>query len=316
MSVVTQLADKLRVSFEFFPPKTRETEVDLWHAVERLAPLDPDFVSVTYGAGGSTRDRTLGLVSRMARRTSLRAAGHLTCVGASRGEVDDVARAYRDAGVTRIVALRGDTPDGGKFVPHPEGYSCAADLVEGLMKVHDFDISVAAYPEVHPDAASAEADLDNLKRKIDAGARRAITQFFFEADTYMRFVERARKAGITAPIVPGILPVVNFKTARKFAEACGTHVPKWMERAFEGLEDDPNTRQLIAASLAVELCLDLKAQGVRDFHFYTLNKADLTYAICHMLGARPPRERPRIRRGGAETDDPVPQIASENKTSW
>ncbi|MFZ5790359.1 MAG: methylenetetrahydrofolate reductase [NAD(P)H] [Pseudomonadota bacterium] len=294
------ISDRIKVSFEFFPPKTREHEGALWHTIERLSTLAPDFVSVTYGAGGSTRDRTLATVRRIAQRTDLAAAGHLTCVGAGRAEVDAVAAAYAAAGVHRIVALRGDPPEGsGRFTPHPEGYGNAADLVAGLRRIADFDISVAAYPEGHPDSPSPAADLDNLKRKLDAGARRAITQFFFEPETYFRFMERARSAGITAPIVPGILPVTNFKTVQEFARRCGARVPAWLAKTFEGLDNDPATRELIAATVAVDLCLKLKAQGVTEFHIYTLNRAELTLAICHMLGVRPAAQR-RRHRGACE----------------
>jgi methylenetetrahydrofolate reductase (NADPH) len=296
------ISDRIKVSFEFFPPKTREHEGALWHTIERLSTLAPDFVSVTYGAGGSTRDRTLATVRRIAQRTDLAAAGHLTCVGAARAEVDAAAAAYAAAGVHRIVALRGDPPEGSaRFTPHPEGYRNAADLVAGLRRIADFDISVAAYPEGHPDSPSPEADLDNLKRKLDAGARRAITQFFFEPETYFRFMERARSAGITAPIVPGILPVTNFKTVQEFACRCGARVPAWLAKTFEGLDDDSATRELIAATVAVDLCLKLKAQGVTEFHIYTLNRAELTLAICHMLGVRPAAKRRRHRGSAEET---------------
>lgn len=295
------IADRAKVSFEFFPPKTRDHETGLWHTIERLSTLAPDFVSVTYGAGGSTRDRTLATVRRIAQRTDLAAAGHLTCVGATRAEVDAMAATYAASGIHRIVALRGDPPEGtGRFVPHPEGYQNAADLVAGLRRIADFDISVAAYPECHPDSPSPEADLDNLKRKLDAGARRAITQFFFEPETYLSFMDRARAAGITAPIVPGILPVINFKTVQEFARRCGTRIPAWLAKTFEGLDEDPATRELIAATVAVDLCLKLKAQGVTEFHIYTLNRAELTLAICHMLGIRPGAQRRRHRGSAGE----------------
>jgi methylenetetrahydrofolate reductase (NADPH) len=283
------------VSFEFFPPKTDEMEEKLWQTVERLEWLAPRFVSVTYGAGGSTRERTHATVTRIRRETALEPAAHLTCVGASRAEIDAVAERYWAAGIRHIVALRGDPPAGvAGYTPHPEGYAYAADLVAGLRRVGDFEISVAAFPERHPEAASAEADLDNLKRKIDAGANRAITQFFFDVDVYVRFVERARAAGITVPIVPGILPVTNFAQVKKFAAQCGASVPGWMAAQFEGLDDDPETRRLVAASMAAEQCRLLQAQGVGEFHFYTLNRADLTVAICHMIGVRgrPPVEAP------------------------
>ncbi len=278
----------LVVSFEFFPPKTDKMESNLWAAIERLAPLGPAFVSVTYGAGGSTRDRTHNTVSRIIGETSLAAAAHLTCVAATRDEVDDVARRYWDAGVRHIVALRGDPPDGEtRYRPHPDGYEYAADLVAGLKRVADFEISVAAYPETHPDAASPEADLDNLKRKIDAGASRAITQYFFDVDVFFRFVDRARAAGVEVPIVPGILPVTNFTQLVRFSAACGASVPPWMGDLFETLDDDPETRKLVAATVAAEQCRRLRAGGAETFHFYTLNRADLTYAISHILGLRP-----------------------------
>ncbi|MFI5021366.1 MAG: methylenetetrahydrofolate reductase [Alphaproteobacteria bacterium] len=285
----------LRVSFEFFPPKSEEMERQLWHAVERLEPLQPRFVSVTYGAGGSTRERTHATVRRIRNETSLEPAAHLTCVGSTQAEVDAVARDYWAAGIRHVVALRGDPPAGeAGYRPHPGGYPFAVDLVRGLKRIADFDISVAAYPEVHPEAASPEADLDNLKRKIDAGASRAITQFFFEADVFLRFVERCRKAGISLPIVPGILPVTNFARVVQFAKTCGAGIPAWLAALFETLDDDPGTRQLVAATVAAEQCRELYANGVNEFHFYTLNRADLAYAICHILGLRPallPAER-------------------------
>jgi methylenetetrahydrofolate reductase (NADPH) len=276
------------LSFEFFPPRTDALEQQLWACVRRLEPLAPRFVSVTYGAGGTTQERTHAMVTRLVRETSLTPAAHLTCVGASRGEVDDVARAYWDAGVRHIVALRGDAPAGeASYVPHPEGYAYAADLVAGLKRVADFEISVAAYPEIHPTAQSDSHDIDNLKRKIDAGATRAITQYFFDTDVFLRFLDRALAAGITVPIVPGILPVSNFKQVAKFSAMCGASVPAWMGKLFEGLDDDPETRRMVAASLAAEQVRLLRANGVDEFHFYTLNRADLTYAIAHILGARP-----------------------------
>jgi methylenetetrahydrofolate reductase (NADPH) len=279
---------QLAVSFEFFPPKTDKMQEALWECVRRLEPLSPRFVSVTYGAGGGTRERTHETVASIVHDTALKPAAHLTCVGASRGEVDDVARRYWDAGVRHIVALRGDPPEGlGPYVPHPQGYAYAADLVAGLKSVADFEISVAAYPETHPQAVSAQADLDNLKRKIDAGANRAITQYFFDVDVYFRFLDRAAAAGITVPIVPGILPVTNFTQVRKFSAACGTSVPAWMAHLFEGLDDDHDTRRLVAATVAAEQCRALVTGGVAELHFYTLNRADLTYAICHILGVRP-----------------------------
>ena len=280
----------IQVSFEFFPPKSAAMEASLWDAVQTLAPLRPRFVSVTYGAGGSTRERTHGLVERIARETALHPAAHLTCVEASRGEVDDVARAYWDAGVRHIVALRGDSPTPGqKFAPHADGYASAAELVAGLKRIADFEVSVGAYPEPHPEAVSAAADVDHLKRKLDAGATRAITQFFFEPDTYFRFRDACGAAGIDAEITPGILPVVNYAQAKKFATQCNTAIPGWMARLFEGLDDLPAARQLVAATIAAELARRLYAGGVRGFHFYTLNRAELAYAISHMLGVRPER---------------------------
>jgi methylenetetrahydrofolate reductase (NADPH) len=277
----------LNVSFEFFPPKTDKMLEQLWDSVKRLEPLNPSFVSVTYGAGGSTRERTHETVARIRRETHLHPAAHLTCVEATREEVNAVAKAYWEAGVRHIVALRGDPPEvGAAYQPHPGGYAYAVDLVKGLRDVADFEISVAAYPEVHPAAVSAEADLDNLKRKIDAGATRAITQYFFDVDSYRRFMDRVARAGITVPVVPGILPVSNFATVVRFSEACGTSIPKWMHELFDGLDEDPETRKLVAATLAAEQCRALYDDGVSDFHFYTLNRADLVYAICHILGVR------------------------------
>ncbi|WP_374598931.1 methylenetetrahydrofolate reductase [Sphingosinicella sp.] len=281
------LRGDIAVSFEFFPPKTEKMEETLWDSIKTLEPLEPRFVSVTYGAGGSTRERTHATVSRLVRETTLTPAAHLTCVDASRGEIDDVARAYWDAGVRHIVALRGDPPRAGeRFVPHPDGYENAAALVAGLRRVADFEISVAAYPEMHPEAASIAQDLDNLKRKLDAGAHRAITQFFFEPETYFRFRDNAAAAGLNAEIVPGILPVSNFAQTKRMAEMCGTAIPGWMGRLFDGLEERPAARGLVAATVAAEFCRRLYAGGVREFHFYTLNRADLSYAICHMLGKR------------------------------
>jgi methylenetetrahydrofolate reductase (NADPH) len=281
------LRGDIAVSFEFFPPKTEKMEETLWDSIKTLEPLEPRFVSVTYGAGGSTRERTHATVSRLVRETTLTPAAHLTCVDASRGEIDDVARAYWDAGVRHIVALRGDPPRAGeRFVPHPDGYENAAALVAGLRRIGDFEISVAAYPEMHPEAASVVQDLDNLKRKLDAGAHRAITQFFFEPETYFRFRDNAAAAGLSAEIVPGILPVSNFAQTKRMAEMCGTAIPGWMGRLFDGLEERPAARGLVAATVAAEFCRRLYAGGVREFHFYTLNRADLSYAICHMLGKR------------------------------
>lgn len=276
-----------RVSFEFFPPKSEKMEKKLWDVITRLAPLNPSFVSVTYGAGGSTRERTHQTVKRILAETHLRPAAHLTCVGASKEEVNAVIQEYWDAGVRHIVALRGDPPeDVGGYTPHPEGYCYANDLVAGIREIGDFEISVAAYPESHPEATSPKADLDNLKRKIDAGATRAITQFFFDADVYLRFLERAQKAGITVPIVPGILPVTNVAQVTRFSAMCGATFPSWVARAFEGLDEDPRTRDLVAAMIAAEQVRYLRAAGVEDFHFYTLNRAALTFAISHLLGVR------------------------------
>ena len=275
------------LSFEFFPPKNDALEAQLWTCIRRLEPLAPRFVSVTYGAGGSTQARTHATVARIVAETSLVPAAHLTCVGASRGEVDDVARQYWDAGVRHIVALRGDAPQGESWAPHPDGYVYASDLVAGLKRVADFEISVAAYPEVHPAAASAEADLDNLKRKLDAGATRAISNYFFEGSMFLRFLDRALAAGITAPLVPGIMPVSNFKQAAKFSAMCGASVPSWMGPLFEGTEDDPETRRMVAAVVAAEQVRLLQANGIDEFHFYTLNRPDLTYGIAHLLGVRP-----------------------------
>ncbi|MGC8516973.1 MAG: methylenetetrahydrofolate reductase [Steroidobacteraceae bacterium] len=278
----------INVSFEFFPPADAAMEATLWRSVERLAPLKPHFVSVTYGADGSTRARTHQVVSRIQRETPLTGAPHLTCVGASRGEVLDIARQYWAQGISHIVALRGDPPQGSeRYVPHPDGFAYAADLVAGLRSVADFDISVAAYPETHPEASSADFDLDNLKRKLDAGASRAITQFFFDPQHFLRFRDRCAAAGIHAPIVPGILPITRFAQVRRFAERCGAQIPEWLAERFAGLEDDPDTRRLIAASVAIEQVKLLERHGVCDFHFYTLNRAELTYAICHTLGLRP-----------------------------
>ena len=291
LAVASPLPRDVRVSFEFFPPKTEKMEKILWDSIQRLAPLEPAYVSVTYGAGGSTRQRTHATVVRIRRETVLEPAAHLTCVGSTREEIDEIARRYWRSGIRHVVALRGDPPeDTDRYTPHPRGYAYASDLVAGLKRVADFEISVAAFPEVHPEAASAEADLDNLKRKIDAGATRAITQFFFDADIFLRFFDRARAAGVTVPIVPGILPVTNFARVVQFAAICGTRVPGWMADLFEGLDDRPETRRLVAATVAAEQCRALYANGVNDFHFYTLNRAELTYAICHMLGVRPKAE--------------------------
>lgn len=281
------LAGDMAVSFEFFPPKTEKMEEQLWNAVRTLEPLGPRFVSVTYGAGGSTRERTHATVARIQRETSLAAAAHLTCVEATRQEIDEIAQAYWAAGVRHIVALRGDMPTAGApYAPHAGGYENAAALVAGLRRLHPFEISVAAYPECHPDSPDAAADLDNLKRKFDAGATRAITQFFFSPEAYFRFRDKVAAAGIDAEIVPGIMPVTNFASVKRMAAMCGTEVPAWLARLFDGLEDHAETRQLVAATVAAELCRRLYAGGVRGFHFYTLNRAELAFAICHLLGVR------------------------------
>ncbi len=279
------------VSFEFSPPRNEAMEETLWNSIERLAPLAPEFVSVTYGAGGSTRERTHDTVRRIQTETHLKAAAHLTCVAASKGEIDDVARQYWDSGIRHIVALRGDPPGGidKKYEPHPDGYVNAADLVLGLSKIADFEISVAAYPEKHPDAISFDDDIENLKRKVDAGASRAITQMAFETERIVRFRDQVAEAGIDVPIVPGIMPVTNFAGVSKMARACGASVPNWLSHIFEGLEDDPETRKLIAASVAAEQCLNLQAEGFNELHIYTLNRADLAYAVCHLLGLRAKR---------------------------
>jgi methylenetetrahydrofolate reductase (NADPH) len=288
MSLNITVPRDLRVSFEFFPPKTPEMETTLWRSIKRLEPLGPSFVSVTYGAGGSTRERTHATVKRILGETGLQPAAHLTCVGATRDEVNAVAQEYWDAGVRHIVALRGDPPAGGStYVPHPDGYAWGSDLVAGLASVAAFDITVPAFPESHPDAASAQADLDNLKRKVDSGATRAITQFFFNNDVYFRFLDRVRAAGIDIPIIPGIMPVTNFGSMVHFAAKAGASVPPWLGSLFEGLDEDPETRKLVAATVAAEQCQRLFEAGVTDFHFYTLNRADLSYAICHVLGLRP-----------------------------
>ena len=282
------LSGDCEISFEFFHPKTDKMEEQLWESVVTLSPLGPRFVSVTYGAGGTTRERTHKTVARIARETDIPAAAHLTCVDASRGEIADVANAYWEAGVRHIVALRGDAPNSdGKFVPHPDGYASAAELVEGLRKLHPFEISVSAYPETHPDALSAVSDIDFLKRKLDSGASRAITQFFFEPETFFRFRDAVAAAGINAEVVPGIMPVTNFAAISRMSKMTGTAIPTWMAHLFDGLDDHPSARQLVAATVSAEMCRRLYAGGVRDFHFYTLNRAELSYAICHLLGKRP-----------------------------
>jgi methylenetetrahydrofolate reductase (NADPH) len=276
-----------KLSFEFFPPRTEALEQQLWSCIRKLEPLAPRFVSVTYGAGGTIQARTHATVARLVRETDLVPAAHLTCVGATREDVDAVARDYWGAGVRHIVALRGDAPVGSAYEPHPEGYAYAADVVAGLRSIGDFEISVAAYPETHPTARSESDDLDNLKRKLDAGATRAITQYFFDTATYLRFLERCLAAGITAPIVPGIMPVSNFAQAAKFSAMCGATVPGWLGHMFEGTEDDPEIRRMVATVVAAEQVGLLQANGVDEFHFYTLNRPDLTYAIAHVLGVRP-----------------------------
>jgi methylenetetrahydrofolate reductase (NADPH) len=279
----------ISVSFEFFPPGDAAMESTLWSSVQRLAPLRPRFVSVTYGADGSTRSRTHNIVTRIQRETALTGAPHLTCVGAPRGEVLDVARAYWEQGIRHIVALRGDPPQGAaRYEPHPDGFAYAADLVAGLRSVAPFEISVAAYPETHPEAPSSAEDLANLRRKLDAGASRAITQFFYDTDAFLRFRDRCDEAGIGASIVPGILPITRFPQVVRIAARCGTSVPAWLKERFSGLDEDPETRRLIAASVAIEQVERLAREGVSDFHFYTLNRAELTFAICHALGVRPP----------------------------
>jgi methylenetetrahydrofolate reductase (NADPH) len=288
------------VSFEFFPPQTAEMEQSLWQSIGRLAPLAPNFVSVTYGAGGSTRERTHATVKRILAATMLTPAAHLTCVAATRAEVDAVIESYVQAGVRHIVALRGDPPGGidKRYSPHPHGYCNAADLVAGIKRIADIEVSVSAYPEKHPDSPSVVADIDMLKQKVDAGATRAITQFFFENTLYFRYLDRVRSNGIAVPIVPGILPVQNFNTMKKFAARCGASVPQWLADRFDGLDDDAATRKLIAAAVAAEQVLDLLDHGVTDFHFYTMNRADLVYAICHLLGLRPrldPAGLPRLQ---------------------
>lgn len=286
-----------QVSFEFFPPQSEEMMQKLWATVERLAPLAPRFVSVTYGAGGSTRSRTHATVTRIAAETGLTVAAHLTCVDATREEIDEVANDYWQAGIRHIVALRGDPPDRDRrFRPTPNGYAYAVDLVAGLKAVADFEISVAAYPETHPEAPNPQFDIDNLKAKVDAGASRAITQFFFDPEVFLRFRDCAAANGIMVPIVPGIMPVTNFSSVKRFAGLCGASVPAWLGRNFDGLDDDFETRKLVAATVAGQQCQYLQTHGVEDFHFYTLNRADLSYAICHMLGLRP---RPTAARAEA-----------------
>lgn len=281
------VAGDIDVSFEFFPPKSAAMEATLWDSIATLSPLGPRFVSVTYGAGGSTRERTHATVARIARETAVPAAAHLTCVEATRDEIDAVADEYWSAGVRHIVALRGDPPrTGERYAAHPGGYENAAALVEGLRRLHPFEISVACYPECHPDSSDAAADLDNLKRKIDAGATRAISQFFFSPDVFFRYRDAVAAAGMDVEIVPGIMPVSNFAAVQRMSAMCGTEVPAWMGRLFAGLDDLPAARQLVSATLAAELCRKLYAGGAKQFHFYTLNRAELSFAICHLLGVR------------------------------
>ena len=276
-----------QLSFEFFPPRTEALETQLWTCIRKLEPLRPRFVSVTYGAGGTTQSRTHATLVRMLQETSLTPAAHLTCVGASRAEVDEVARQYWEAGIRHIVALRGDPPPGQGYEPHPDGYAYAADLVAGLLRVAPFEISVAAYPEMHPQALSPDADLDNLKRKLDAGASRAITQFFFDASVFLRFLDQCLAAGIAAPIVPGIMPVTNIAGLQRMSAMCGASIPSWLAAMFEGLgEDDPELRRMVAAVVAAEQVRLLQVNGVDEFHFYTLNRPELTRAIAHILGVR------------------------------
>jgi methylenetetrahydrofolate reductase (NADPH) len=287
MPAANQAGSQIDVSFEFFPPATEAMEKTLWASIEHLGVLKPRFVSVTYGADGSTRERTHAAVARIRNETDLTAAPHLTCIGASKGEIDEIAREYWDMGIRHLVALRGDPPkDVAPYEPHQDGYAYASDLVAGLKQIADFDISVAAYPEVHPEASSAAADMENLKRKLDAGASRAITQFFFDVGMYLRFRDQCASAGIDSQIVPGILPITRFPQLQRFAEQCGASVPAWLRERFDGLEDDPETRKLIAASVVIEQVALLKREGVEDFHFYTLNRHELTFAICHAIGVR------------------------------
>ncbi|WP_425409268.1 methylenetetrahydrofolate reductase [NAD(P)H] [Hyphococcus sp.] len=276
----------IRYSFELFPPKTPEMEAKLWDSVERLSALNPAFVSVTYGAAGSTRERTLGVVEKLARSTQLKPAGHITCVGASRAEIDEVLQRYWTAGVRRIVALRGDAPDGAgaPYTPRTDGYGFASDLIAGAREIGDFDISVGCYPEVHPDAPDLKFEIENLKRKFDAGASRAVTQFFFEPDYYFRFLDAARNAGITQPIVPGVMLQSNFKGLARMAKLCKTHIPERIAALYDGLDDDVQTRDMVTAQVVAELCNRLREQGVRDFHFYTMNRASLSLATCRLLG--------------------------------
>lgn len=287
------IGSRLRASFEFFPPKSDDMEARLWETVTRLEPLEPGFVSVTYGAGGSTRERTIRTVGRILRESRLMPAAHMTCVDATREEVDRVIAEFVDIGVTRFVALRGDPAEGvgAAYRPHPNGYSNGAELVAAIRRQGDFDVSVSAYPEKHPESPDFATDIDMLKRKVDNGATRAITQYFFDNDLYERYVERVRRAGIYIPIVPGILPVHNFRQVARFSASCGAHVPSWLAHRFDGLDDDPQTHALVAAAVAAEQVLDLVERGVSEFHFYTMNRADLAFAICHLIGIRPEEAR-------------------------
>ncbi len=285
-----KLSDQdLTISFEFFPPKTDKMEETLWSSIARLSVLNPTFVSVTYGAGGSTRERTHSTVSRIVKDTHLKPAAHLTCVAATKDDVNEVIQSYWDAGVRHIVALRGDPPEGigHKYEPFPGGYAGSVELVKGIKEIGDFEVSVSAYPEKHPESSSLESDLDLLQAKVDAGADRAITQFFFDNEHYFRFLEAVTARGINIPITPGIIPIHSFKQITKFSEQCGTSIPNWLAQRFEGLDDDPETRKLISATVVAEQVQDLVEHGIKDFHFYTLNRADLVYAICHLLGVRP-----------------------------
>lgn len=290
------------VSFEFFPPKNEKMEKALWASIDRLAPLAPKFVSVTYGAGGSTRERTHKMVSELRQKTALDPAAHLTCVGASKGEVDDVVDAYRQAGVNHIVALRGDPPDGvgTAYRAHPEGYQNTADLVAAIRARHAMEISVSAYPERHPESPDWDTEIDVLKRKVDAGATRAITQFFFDNTDYFRYLDRVSDAGITIPIVPGIAPIHSFKSISRFAKSCGARIPKDVAARFDGLENDPKTHELVAATVTAEQAESLRRHGIKDFHFYTMNKSDLVFAICHLLGMRPQKQGENLIQVGAD----------------
>jgi methylenetetrahydrofolate reductase (NADPH) len=291
---VAERSRRPRVSFEFFPPKTENLESQLWESIRKLEPLAPNFVSVTYGAGGSTRDRTHRTVARIVSETTLKPAAHLTCVAASKAEVDGVLRDYWRAGVRRLVALRGDPPGGVgmPYLQHPNGYASAIELVEAAARIGGFDISVAVHPEKHPSSPSFEHDIDNFKRKLAAGATRGISQFFFDESAFLKFRDRLARAGVYAPILPGIMPVTNVKGLKKMADACGAALPRWMIQLFEGLDDDPETRRLVTAVTTAQLCARLQAEGVDDFHFYTLNRADLTLAICRILGVRAQEARP------------------------